>query len=56
MIEKEAWLLEAKDDVEKRLDKIEEDNKKAKDTKGKVVTRLRNLERELRLLREELER
>lgn len=55
-IRKEAWLIEAKDDIERRLDKIEDDHKKAKDTKGRVVKRLRNLERELRLLREEMER
>jgi len=56
MIHKESWYREAKDDLDARLKKIEDEHKKAKEKSSKMVKRLRNMQRELQYLADEMER
>ena len=55
MITKEAWYIEAEDKIEKRLLKIEEEHKAQGRRHKKMVKRLRNIEREVRYLAQEME-
>ena len=55
MIHREAWAIEAEDKIEKRLKKIEDDLKAEKQKRKRVVKRMRNIEREVRYMAQEME-
>lgn len=55
MIQREAWYKEADDSLKKRLKKVEDDHKEIGRHRKKMVKRLRNIEREVRYMAQEME-